>query len=113
MEDLKEKTVDLAQHIEDLADTFYKLKVINMTQRATNLVSGVVVTVLICLFGFFVLLFGGFALAWWLGNLIDSRIGGFLLAAAFFLLIILIVGLLKKQTISPMIRNLIIRKVYE
>ncbi len=113
MEELKEKTIDLAQHIEDLADTFYKLKVVSVTKRATNLVSGVVITVLICLFGFFVLLFGSFALAWWLGDVLDSRIAGFLLTAVFFLLIILIVSLLKKQTIFPMIRNLIIRKVYE
>jgi hypothetical protein len=113
MEDFKEKTIDLADHIEDMADTFYRLMVLNVTQKATNIVSGAVVMIMLCLLGFFVLLFAGCALAWWLGNIVDSRIGGFLLAAAFFLIIMIIVSLLKKQTIFPLIRNLIIRKVYD
>ena len=113
MEDLKEKTLDLADHIEDLADTFYRLTVLNVTQKATNIVSGAIVMIVLCLLGFFVLLFAGCALAWWLGNIVSSRIGGFLLAAAFFLIVMILVSLLKKQTIFPMIRNLIIRKVYD
>jgi len=113
MEDLKEKTIDLADHIEELADTFYRLTVVNVTQKATNIVSGAVVMIVLCLLGFFVLLFAGCGLAWWLGNIVNSRIGGFLLASAFFLIIMIIVSLLRKQTIFPLIRNLIIRKVYD
>ena len=113
MEDLKEKTIDLADHVEELADTFYRLTVLNVTQKATNIVSGAVVMIMLCSLGFFVLLFAGCALAWWLGNIINSRVGGFLLAAVFFLILMIIVSLLKKKTIFPLIRNLIIRKVYD
>ena len=42
MEDLKEKTVDLADHVEDLATTFYRLTVVNVTQKATNIISGAI-----------------------------------------------------------------------
>ncbi|MGZ8524385.1 MAG: phage holin family protein [Chitinophagaceae bacterium] len=113
MEDLKEKTIDLADHVEELADTFYRLTVVNLTQKVTNLVSGAVVMLVLCLLGFFVLIFAGCGLAWWLGNLVNSRIGGFLLAAAFFLVVMIIISLLKQKTIFPFIRNLIIRKVYD
>lgn len=113
MEDLKEKTIDLADHVEDLADTFYKLTILNVTQKATNIVSSAVVMIVLCLLGFFVLIFAGCALAWWLGNIINSRIGGFLLAAGFFLILMVIVSVLKKKTIFPLIRNLIIRRVYD
>ena len=113
MEDLKEKTMDLADHVEDLADTYYRLTVLNVTQKATNIVSGALVMIVMCSLGVFVLLFAGCALAWWLGNIINSRTGGFLLTAGFFLILMLIIGLLRKKTIFPMIRDLIIRKVYD
>ncbi len=113
MEDIKEKTIDLADHVEDLANTFYKLTVLNLTQKASNIISSAVVMLVLCSLGFFVLLFSGIALAWWLGNIIDNRAAGFLLAAALFLIILLCVSFFKKKTIFPFIRNLIIRKMYD
>lgn len=113
MEDIKEKTIDLADHVEDLANTFYKLTVLNLTQKASNIISSAVVMLVLCSLGFFVLLFSGIALAWWLGNIIDNRAAGFLLAAALFLIILFCISFFKKKTIFPLIRNLIIRKMYD
>lgn len=113
MEDIKEKTADLADHVEDLADTFYRLAVVNVTQRTSNIASNTVFLILAGVLGFFILLFLGLALAWWLGNVINNRAGGFLLAAAFFLIIVFIIGLLKKKTILPFFRNLIVRQLYD
>ncbi len=113
MEELKEKTADLADHVEDLANTFYRLTLVNATQKASNVISSAVVTLLICSLAFIALLFMGVALAWWLGNLVNSRAGGFLLAAAFFVVVILFLSLLGKKTILPMIRDMIIRKMYD
>jgi hypothetical protein len=113
MEDLKEKTVDLASHVEDLADTFYRLTVVNITQKVSNIVSGTVVILLIVSFGFFALLFIAFALGWWLGDVVNSRPAGFLLAAAFFLMLVFIIGYMRKKTIFPLVRNLIVRKMYD
>jgi NADH:ubiquinone oxidoreductase subunit 6 (subunit J) len=72
----------------------------------------VIVAITIGLLSFFVLMFLGIALAWWLGDILENRTAGFLLGAAFFLLAIVIVALLRKQIISP-IRNFIIRKIYD
>jgi Putative Actinobacterial Holin-X, holin superfamily III len=113
MEDLKEKTADLADHVEDLADTFYKLTIVNVTQKATNIASGAVVMMAFSVLGLFVFLFLGVALAWWLGDLMNSRVAGFLLGAGFFLLVLLVIILLRKKIIFPFIRNLIISKVYD
>jgi predicted phage tail protein len=113
MEDLKEKTIDLADHIEDLADTFYRLTVLNVTQKATNIASGAIFMIVLSALVLFCLFFAGCALAWWLGDLVNSRVGGFLLTAALFLILIGIISLLKKKTIFPLIRNLIIRRVYD
>jgi hypothetical protein len=113
MDELKEKTADLADHVEDLANTFYRLTLVNATQKASNLISSAVVTLLICSLAFLALLFMGVALAWWLGNLVHSRAGGFLLAGGFFVLAILFLTFLGKKTILPLIRDMIIRKMYD
>jgi hypothetical protein len=109
---LQEKTADLADHVEDLATTFYRLSVANLAQKTSNITSGVIVAVIMGVVSFFVLLFLSIALALWLGDMIESRIGGFLLGAAFFVILLLMVGLLRKQITSP-IRNFIIRKIYD
>jgi len=113
MEDLKEKTRDLADHVEDLAETFYRLTLLNVTEKATNIISGAIVGILICAVGLFFLFFAGFALAWWLGDVVNSRAGGFLLTAAFFILIFFLVAVLNKKTLFPMLRDIIIRKIYD
>ncbi len=120
MEGTKEKTADLSDHAHDLADhigdlaqTLYRLAIVNVTQKASEIVSGAVVAILLAIFTFFILFFGGLALGWWLGTLLDNRALGFVLAAAFFLLLVLIVIVLKKKTIVPMIRNMVVKKIHE
>ena len=113
MEDLKEKTVDLADHVEDLATTFYQLTVVKLTKKATNLISGAIVIFTICLLGLFVLAFAGFALAWWLAEVFNSTAIGFLLTSGLFLLILFLIVVLRKATIFPFVRNIIVRKLYD
>jgi uncharacterized membrane protein YccC len=62
---------------------------------------------------FFFLQFLFFGLAWWVGTLVNSIAAGFFIVAGFFLLLILLIFALRKKVIVPMIRNSIIRKVYE
>jgi hypothetical protein len=113
MEDLKEKTADLADHVEDLASTFYKLAILTVAQKATNIASSAIAMIVLCVVSFFVLLFAGIALSWWLGDLVESRPGGFLLGALFFVIIFFIVISLRKKIIFPIIRNNIISKAYD
>jgi hypothetical protein len=113
MDELKEKTANLTDHLEDLADTFYKLTVVNVTQKATNIAAGAIVMMAICVLGLFVLLFMGFGLAWWLGDVLENRTAGFLLGAGLFLLVLLLIVVLRKKWIFPYLRNMIITKVYD
>jgi hypothetical protein len=112
-EDLKEKAEDLTSHLGDYLDTFYRLTVLNVTQKATNIASAVMSTIVVCTLGLFVLFFTGFGMAWWLGDVLKSRAGGFLIVAGFFLLVVLGIILFRKKIIFPWLRNQIIRKIYE
>jgi hypothetical protein len=113
MNDLKEKTADLADHVEDLANTFYKLTVVNITQKATNIASNLLLVLTITIVGFLIILFVGVALALWLGDLVNSRAGGFLITAGIFGIVLLIIASIRKKIVFPYIRDLIVRKIYD
>ncbi len=113
IDELKEKAGDLADHVVDYAETFYKVALLNMTQKATNIASTIVTVVALCTLGMFVLFFITLALGWWLGDLINSRAGGFLIVAALFLVLLFVIISMRKKIVFPFIRNLIIRQSYD
>lgn len=110
---LKQKTEELTDHLGDYADTFLKITLLNVTEKAANIASSAITTIVLCGLGLFVLFFVGFGLAWWLGDMINSRTGGFMITGGLYLLLVILVVALKKKAIVPYLRNLIIRKVYE
>ena len=112
-QNLKEDAKDVLNHAGDYAQTFYKLNLVRLTKRVSELASVVVNSVLIFFIGLCVLLFTSFAGAWWLGDVVESRALGFLLIAAFYMLLVVILILMRKKVISPFIRNTLISKIYE
>jgi hypothetical protein len=113
MEELKTKAEDLTKNLKEYAETYYKLTILKVTDKATNVVSGILAGVSVLFFGVFVLLFLALALATWLGQLVNSEAAGYLIVAGIFLLIIVILVMMRKRIVFPMIRNKIIRKLYE
>lgn len=113
MEELKTKAEDLTKNLKEYAETYYKLTILKVTDKATNVVSGLLAGVSVLFFGVFVLLFLSLALATWLGQLVNSEAAGYLIVAGIFILIIVILVMMRKRIVFPMIRNKIIRKLYE
>lgn len=112
-QNLKEDAKDILNHAGDYAETFYKLNLLRLTKKVSDVASVVVNSVLIFFISLCMLLFISFAGAWWLGDVTNSRALGFLLVGGFYLLIILVLVLMRKKIISPFIRNTLIRKIYE
>ena len=112
-QNLKEDAKDILNHASDYAETFYKLSLVRLTKKVSDVASGIVNSVLIFFISLCILLFISFAGAWWLGDVTNSRALGFLLIAGFYLLIVLVLVLMRKKVISPFIRNTLIRKIYE
>jgi len=111
--DLKEKIEDLTGHLADYLDTYYRLTVLKVTQKTTNIATAVFSTIVICTIGFLVLIFAGLGAAWWLGDIISSRVGGFMIVAGFYLLLAVVIVLFRRKIIFPFIRNSFIREIYE
>ena len=112
-QNIKEDAKDLLNHASDYAETFYKLSLVRLTKKVSDVASVAVNSILIFLISLCVLLFISFAGAWWLGDALESRALGFLLIAVFYSLIIFILILMRKKIISPLIRNTLIKKFYE
>ena len=113
MEELKTKAENLTEHVGDILNSYYKLAAVTATEKATNIGSGILAGVVICVLGFFVLLFGSFALAWWLGDIMNSRAAGFLIVGLLFGIGMGIIVALRKNIVFPYFRNSILRKIYE
>ena len=112
-QNLKEDAKDILNHAGDYAETFYKLNLLRLTKKVSDVASVVVNSVLIFFISLCILLFISFAGAWWLGDVTNNRALGFLLIAGFYLLIVFVLVLIRKKVISPFIRNTLIRKLYE
>ena len=112
-QNLKEDAKDILNHAGDYAETFYKLNLVRLTKKVSDVASVVVNSLLIFFISLCILLFISFAGAWWLGDVTNNRALGFLLIAGFYLLIVFVLVLMRKKVISPFIRNTLIRKLYE
>jgi hypothetical protein len=110
---LKDRVDDLTGHIRDYAETYYKLTVLKVAEKATNAGASALVVIGLVTLGFFGLIFASLGLAYWIGNLVNSRVGGFLIVSGIYFLGLILIIAMRKKIIFPFIRNSIIRKIYE
>jgi hypothetical protein len=113
VQEIKEDTKDLFEHLTDYLETYYHLLTITIAQKFINTASGVVNAVILVVLGLFTFGMISLGLCWWLGNLIDSRVGGFFLVAGLYLLIMFAIVFMRKKVIFPFLRNMFTKKLYE
>lgn len=110
---IREETKDLSEHIGDFLETYYQLLTINIAQKGINIATAIINAVVLAFLCLMIISFTGVGLAWWLGNIINSRAGGFFLMAGIYLVAVVVLILMRKKLIFPFLRNLITRKIYE
>jgi hypothetical protein len=110
---LKESAARLKTNVGEYVHTYIELTKAKVTQGASTAASGAAIGVAALFLGIFFLFFLFCGLALWLGDLINSRAGGFFIVAGLFLLLVVLIFALRKKVIVPAIRNAIISKVYE
>jgi hypothetical protein len=108
----KETNDNIADQALDFVETYYKLTLMNLTDKASGVASSVVAFIAVFIVGIFVMLFIGLALGTWLGELLNNAIAGYFLTAGLFLIIMLLILAFRKKIMSGF-RDFIIRKVYE
>lgn len=112
-EGIKESASDLVDHVTDFVETYYQYIAINVAQKSVNLASGAINFVVLIFLCLLIVSFIGFGLAWWIGDVVNSRAGGFFIVAGFYLLIMILMITMRKKVIFPFLRNIITKKIYE
>lgn len=113
MEELKSKAGSLTNSIRNYLDTFYKLALVGLTQKATNILAGLLAGITTLFLFILTLFFIGMGLAWWIGGLINSTAGGFFIVAGFFILLMILIIVLRKKIVFPLLKKAILKKIYE
>ena len=113
MENFKAKAENLTNHITEYADTYVKLSILNATEKAATAASGGAAAILLAMLGFFFLLFLGFGLGYWLGQVLNSLLAGFCIVAGFYALLAVLIATVGKKTFIPYVKNLVIKSIYE
>lgn len=111
--DFKTKFSGLKDHVGEYVNTYTQIAKARAVRGASNATAAIVIGITAFFFTFFFLFFTGFGLGWWLGNVLDHRAGGFFAVAGFFLLLCIVLFALRRKVIIPLIRNMIISKIYE
>lgn len=97
----------------EMIETYRDLVSLTVVENASNVAAFSVVGIVSLVFACLTLLFGGLGLAWWIGESMNNMKAGFFIAGGGFLFFLLIVLLLAKSSLLPIIRNLVIKNVYE
>lgn len=105
-----EKWVD---DVGNLVETYRDLTTIRIVEHTSLVASLSVLGILSLIFILCILLFVGLGSAWWLGEVMGNRTGGFFIVGGVYLILLGTLLATAKRFLVPAIRNQIIKKVYE
>lgn len=98
-----EEIQDKLQHVVDSTIAYYKLWLFKVATKSTSMLLKIV---LLSLFFIMVLFFCSFALAVYLGQILEDNTLGFLAVGGIYLVLMLIVSLIKDKLVEgPILRN--------
>lgn len=109
----KEDKDTLADDVIELVQTYYQLTVTKLTRKTTDMTAGVVAVLAFVIVGFFLVLFACLGLSVWLGEKLNNPPAGYWLVGGFFLIVLLILIIGRKKLLIGLVRNMVIRKLYE
>ena len=109
-----EQKFNISELIENASALYERKKdlfLLNVADKVSTISSSIASSVIILFVGAFFLLFGGLALAWWIGESLNSIPLGFCIVTGFFALLIAFTIFFGKKIIHDIIMNLIIKKI--
>jgi len=111
--DIQNRAKTLTDDVGELLDLYYKLASVTVTEKASNAAAVSITFSILISFAMFTLLFAGLGIGWYLGEVLNSVLAGYAIVSGFFFVMILLTVLVRKSYIFPLIRNTIIKKLYE
>jgi hypothetical protein len=112
IQEVKERADNIFEHVKDYIEARYNLAVLETSNKVTDILSSVVAAVVVGVFGLFVLFFLSFALAWWIGESLNSPALGFLCVAVLYAAVGGLLYAIRKKVIKLPVMNALIKKFY-
>ncbi|NCI50542.1 hypothetical protein GWC95_11450 [Sediminibacterium roseum] len=109
----KEDNPNIAELAADYAETYYKLTVVNINQKIADISAGASFSMVAAMIVCFVFMFIGIAGALWLGKLVNDQALGFLLFGGFCIVVLIFLFVTRKKIFFPLIKNMVIKSIYE
>jgi len=113
MDNLNTKAANLANHVQEIAQTYYDLARLNVAQAGSKAVARAFLFFLIAGLVLCILLLAGIGLSLYLGKLLHDAATGYFIVAGFYLILVVLSYLLRKQIVFPFIKDFIVRKIYD
>lgn len=108
-----DSTTKWVNNAADLLESYRSLLTLHMVDHTSMGASISIIGILSMFMVIFVLLFAGLGFAWWLGEYFSNMKAGFFIIGGIYLVIFLAVLLTSKKILLPLIRDRIIKKIYE
>ncbi|HZY81991.1 MAG TPA: hypothetical protein VFE50_20850 [Cyclobacteriaceae bacterium] len=113
MEEQEKPTERLVHTAGEMIETYKDLINLTVVENVTLGISVGVVGMMSLSIVSFITLFLALGCAWWIGEAMNNMKAGFFITGAAFLLILGVVLLAARKGLIPLIRNLVIKKIYE
>jgi uncharacterized membrane protein YqjE len=110
---LKEKLEKLGDQVGNLAETGYKIAMLEVSEKIAQVASATIIILVSLFFVIFLFLFVGIGLSLWIGEALMNPKAGFFIVGGIYLLLIVGLFALRKSVISPLFKNIITKKLYE
>lgn len=109
----KDTSRHLTEHLTELAQSYYKLGILQFTDKSSAIISTSFVLALTGLLLLFFMFFAGIGIGFWLGEKMNNMFAGFAIVAAVFLTAAVTLYATRNRLLIPFLRNKIISKVYD
>jgi len=103
---------NLFEQVKEYVSNRIELAKIELIENSSHAVAGAVIGVVTVLTGLFILIFLSVGLGLYLGDVLDSRLNGFLIVAGIYLLLVILVLVLRKSVIESKIIDIQIKKFF-
>ncbi|HOA36857.1 MAG TPA: phage holin family protein [Flavihumibacter sp.] len=113
MEAIKNSVEALLDHSSELAETYYKLSVAKVTEKASKTAATGSFALVAVAVGVIVLFMLGLGFAWWIGEHLQNMKAGFFIMAAVYAVLLLLLIVFRRKLFMLPIGNAVIRSVYD
>ena len=113
MEEQEKPSEKLLATAGKMIETYRDLVSLTVVEKLSLGVSLSAIGIVALVFLSLVMLFAGLGAAWWIGESMNNMKAGFFITGSAFLLLLLIAMLSAKKSLMPMIRDIVIKKIYE